>query len=145
MFESEIGRLFVALRRRPIISAASIQEPTKWPSAQSSAADCGFARSSFSSPSAQPLKPQPHLPRPQQIPGTSTDFFIMPGSDFDRPGLVPRANLNIGIGHTFKFLNKDPIGDELTFHYTYENAGSHGFFHTNFGSHTEALGIKFCS
>ena len=63
------------------------------------------------------------------------------GSDFDRPGLVPRANLNIGIGHTFKFLHKDPIGDELTFTYTYENAGSHGFFHTNFGSHTEALGI----
>ncbi len=73
--------------------------------------------------------------------GTSTDFFIMPGSDFDRPGLVPRANLNIGIGHTFKFLHKDPIGDELTFAYTYENAGSHGFFHTNFGSHTEALGV----
>jgi hypothetical protein len=78
------GRLFGALRRRPIISAASIQEPTKWPPAQSSAADCGFARSSFSSTSAQPLKPQPqpnlprsplrtrarppqlHLPRPQR-------------------------------------------------------------------------------
>jgi hypothetical protein len=73
--------------------------------------------------------------------GTSTDFFVMPGSDFDRPGLVPRANLNIGIGHTFGFLKKDPIGDELTFDYTYENAGSHGFFHTNFGSHTEALGV----
>lgn len=73
--------------------------------------------------------------------GTSTDFFVMPGSDFDRPGLVTRANLNIGIGHTFGFLKKDPIGDELTFAYTYENAGSHGFFHTDFGSHTEALGI----
>jgi hypothetical protein len=73
--------------------------------------------------------------------GTSTDFFIMPGSDFDRPGLVPRANLNIGIGHTFGFLHRGPIGDELTFTYTYENAGTHGFFHTNFGSHTEALGI----
>jgi hypothetical protein len=73
--------------------------------------------------------------------GTSTDFFVMPGSDFDRPGLVPRANLNIGIGHTFGFLKKDLIGDELTFGYTYENAGSHGFFHTNFGSHTEALGV----
>jgi hypothetical protein len=46
--------------------------------------------------------------------GTSTDLFLMPGSDFDRPGLVPRANLNIGIGHTFGFLKKDPIGDELT-------------------------------
>ena len=73
--------------------------------------------------------------------GTSTDLFIMPGSDFDRPGLVPRANLNIGIGHTFGFLKKDPIGDELTLAYTYENAGSHGFFHTEFGSHTEALGV----
>jgi hypothetical protein len=73
--------------------------------------------------------------------GTSTDFFVMPGSDFDRPGLVPRANLNIGIGHTFGFLKKDPIGDELTVGYTYENAGNHGFFHTDFGSHTEALGV----
>jgi len=73
--------------------------------------------------------------------GTSTDFFLMPGSDFDRPGLVPRANLNIGIGHTFGFLKKDPVGDELTLAYTYENSGSHGFFHTAFGSHTEALGI----
>ncbi len=72
---------------------------------------------------------------------TSTDLFVMPGSDFDRPGLVPRANLNIGIGHTFGFLKKDPIGDELTFSYTYENAGTHGFFHTTFGSHTEALGV----
>ena len=37
--------------------------------------------------------------------GTSTDLFIMFGSDFDRPGLVTRANYNIGIGHTFGFLN----------------------------------------
>jgi hypothetical protein len=73
--------------------------------------------------------------------GTSTDLFVMPGSDFDRPGLVTRANLNIGIGHTFGFMKKDPIGDELTVTYTYENAGSHGFFHTSFGSHTEALGV----
>ncbi len=72
---------------------------------------------------------------------TSTDFFAMPGSDFDRPGLVPKANLNVGIGHTFGLLKKNPFGDELTFSYTYENAGSHGFFHTDFGSHTEAVGI----
>ena len=65
----------------------------------------------------------------------------MIGSDFDRPGLVPRANLNIGIGHTFGFLKKDPVGDELTFAYTYENAGSHGFFYTGLGEHTEQLGI----
>ena len=46
--------------------------------------------------------------------GTSTDLFLMPGSDFDRPGPVPRANLNIGIGHTLGFLKKDPVGDELS-------------------------------
>lgn len=72
---------------------------------------------------------------------TSTDLFIMIGSDFDRPGLLPRANYNIGIGHTFGFLKKDPIGDELTFGYTYENAGSHGFLHTDFGEHTESAGV----
>ena len=73
--------------------------------------------------------------------GASNDFFVMPGSDFVRPGLALRVNENIGIGHTFRFLKKDPLGDELTFAYTYENGGSHGFFHTDFGSHTEALGI----
>jgi hypothetical protein len=87
--------------------------------------------------------PPAPLPTPAEAAssGTSTDFFVMPGSDFDRPGLVPRANLNIGIGHTFAFLKKDPIGDELTFAYTYENAGTHGFFHTSYGSHTEAVGV----
>jgi hypothetical protein len=65
----------------------------------------------------------------------------MLGSDFDRPGLLPRANYNIGIGHTFGFLKKDPFGDELTFGYTYENAGTHGFFHTRFGEHTESAGV----
>jgi hypothetical protein len=65
----------------------------------------------------------------------------MAGSDFDRPGLLPRANYNIGIGHTFAFLKKDPIGDELTFAYTYENAGTHGFLHTQYGEHTEQLGV----
>jgi hypothetical protein len=63
--------------------------------------------------------------------GTSTDLFIMFGSDFDRPGL----------GHTFGFLKKNPFGDELTFAYTYENSGSHGFLHTSFGEHTEQLGL----
>lgn len=71
---------------------------------------------------------------------TSTDLYVMLGSDFDRPGLVPKANYNIGIGHTFDFLKKDPIGDELTFAYTYEDAGS-GFWHSDFGSHTESLGV----
>jgi hypothetical protein len=63
------------------------------------------------------------------------------GSEFDRPGLLPRANYNIGIGHTFGFLKKDPLGDELTFGYTYENSGSHGFLDTPFGEHTESLGV----
>jgi hypothetical protein len=72
--------------------------------------------------------------------GTSTDLFIMLGSDFDRPGLLPKANYNIGIGHTFGFLKKDPIGDELTFAYTYEDAGP-GFWHSDFGSHTESAGV----
>jgi hypothetical protein len=74
-------------------------------------------------------------------PGTSTDLFVMLGSDFDRPGLLPRANYNIGIGHTFEFLKKDPFGDELTFGYTYENSGTHGFFYTGFGEHTESVGV----
>jgi hypothetical protein len=73
--------------------------------------------------------------------GTSTDLFVMVGSDFDRPGLLPRSNYNIGIGHTFGFLKKDLFGDELTFGYTYENSGTHGFLHTDFGEHTESLGI----
>jgi hypothetical protein len=72
---------------------------------------------------------------------TSTDLFVMIGSDLDRPGLVPRANYNIGIGHSFGFLKKDPIGDELTFGYTYENAGTHGFLDTAYGEHTESAGL----
>jgi hypothetical protein len=72
--------------------------------------------------------------------GTSTDLFVMFGSDFVRPGLAPKANYNIGIGHTFGFLKKDPLGDELTFSYTYEDGGS-GFWHSQFGSHTESVGV----
>ncbi len=81
-------------------------------------------------------------PRKAKAPsGTSTDLFVGMGSDFDRPGLVARANYGIGIGHTFGFLKKDPIGDELTFGYTYKNAGTHGFLHTDFGEHTESAGL----
>lgn len=65
----------------------------------------------------------------------------MPGSDFVRPGLYPRANLNIGIGHTFKAWKANKLGDEGTFSYTYENAGSHGFWHTSYGAHTESVGL----
>jgi hypothetical protein len=78
---------------------------------------------------------------PEADAGTSTDLFVMIGSDFDRPGLLPRANYNIGIGHTFGFLKKDPIGNELTFGYTYENAGTHGWFHTPLGEHNESAGV----
>ena len=74
-------------------------------------------------------------------PGTSTDLFVMGGCDFNRPGLLPRANYNVGIGHTFGFLKKDPFGDELTFGYTYENSGTHGFFYTCDGEHTESAGV----
>lgn len=73
--------------------------------------------------------------------GTTYDLFLMPGSDFVRPGLKPRSNLNLGLGHTFAALHHDPLGDEVTFAYTYENAASHGFWHTDFGSHTEAAGV----
>ena len=40
--------------------------------------------------------------------GTSNDLFVMFGSDLVRPGLEPKANDNIGLGHTFAFLKKDP-------------------------------------
>ena len=83
-------------------------------------------------------------PLTKQLPpaagGTSNDLFLGLGSDFDRPGLLPRANYGIGIGHTFGILKKDPSGDELTFDYIYENVGTHGFFHTRFGEHTESAG-----
>lgn len=72
--------------------------------------------------------------------GTSTDLYVMLGSDFDRPGLLPKSNYNIGIGHTFGFLKKDPFGDELTVSYTYEDGGS-GFWHSQYGSDTESFGV----
>ena len=90
----------------------------------------GFAQTSGDAPPEHPAEA-----------GTSTDLFVMFGSDLVRPGLEPKANYNIGLGHTFGFLKHDPFGDELTFGYTYENAGSHGFLHTDYGSHTEAFGL----
>jgi hypothetical protein len=73
--------------------------------------------------------------------GTTNDLFVMAGSDIDRPGLLPRSNYSIGIGHMFGFLKKNPFGDELTFGYMYENSGTHGFLHTGFGEHTESVGV----
>jgi hypothetical protein len=82
------------------------------------------------------------LPAPISAdPTTSTDVFVMGGSDLVRPGLLPRVNLNIGVGHSFDFLNKDPFGNEITFSYTYENGGNHGFFHSSYGADTENVGI----
>jgi hypothetical protein len=51
-----------------------------------------------------------------QIPYTSSasnDLFVMFGCDFDRPGLLQRANYNTGLRHTFGFLKKDPFGDDV--------------------------------
>ena len=76
-----------------------------------------------------------------QMPSTRTDLFVMFGSDFNRPGILPRANYSIGVGHVFGFLKRNPLGDELIVDYSYENSGSHGFLHTNFGEHTESVGI----
>jgi hypothetical protein len=72
--------------------------------------------------------------------GTSTDLFIMLGPDVDRPGLAAKANYNVGIGHTFGFLQHDLIGDEVTVAYTYENAGD-GFWHSDLASSTESVGL----
>ncbi len=72
---------------------------------------------------------------------TSTDVFVMPGTDVTRPGANLRLNFNVGVGHTEKFLKNDPFGDELTVAYTYENGGNHGFFHSNYGSHTVNFGL----
>lgn len=98
----------------------------------------GFALSL--APIAEAQEQSPSSEAAAQDSGTSTDLYVMLGSDFDRPGWLMKANYNIGVGHTFGFLHKDPIGDELTFAYTYENAGA-GFWHSQFDSGTEAIGI----
>jgi hypothetical protein len=71
----------------------------------------------------------------------ANDFFVMAGSDFDRPGLLPRANYSVGIGPMLGFLKKDPFGNEVTFSCMYENSSSQGFLHTRFGEHTESAGV----
>jgi hypothetical protein len=106
---------------------------------KASVANCQASPSGQSPTPPAPANSSPT--NPESAPGTSTDLFVMAGSDIDRPGLLPRANYNIGIGHTLGFLKKDPVGDELTFGYTYENAGSHGFLHTVRGEHTEQIGV----
>lgn len=121
-----------SMRVLPLIALALVTLKAVNANSQSTAAN---------QPSSIPTSQSTPASTTEQAPSTSTDLFVMGGSDFDRPGLVPRANYNIGIGHTFGFLKKDPIGDELTFGYTYENTGTHGWFHTDFGEHTEQIGI----
>ena len=82
----------------------------------------------------------PQASEQTQAGGTSTDLYLMLGSDLDRPGWVPAANYNIGIGHTFGFLKKDPFGDELTVAYTYESGGP-SFWHSTINSDTESIGV----
>jgi hypothetical protein len=77
---------------------------------------------------------------PSDESSTSTDLFLMLGPDLDRPGLAAKANYNIGIGHTFGFLKNDPLGDEVTVAYTYENAGD-GFWHSDLATSTESIGL----
>ena len=115
------GFAFITLQA----SSADCQAPTSDPLASTSASQTNTTSTASS----------------EEAPSTSTDLFVMAGSDIDRPGLLPRANYNIGIGHTFVFLKRDPIGDEFTFGYTYENAGAHGFLHTSYGEHTEQVGV----
>ena len=40
--------------------------------------------------------------------GTSTDLFVMLGSDFVRPGLAAKANYNIGIGPHLRVFEEGP-------------------------------------
>jgi len=77
----------------------------------------------------------------KEEPEPRTDFTVYVGSDFVRPGGLPRANLQFAVGHKFDGLLKDPLGSVLVFNYAYENAGTHGFFHTQFGSHSEDFGV----
>ena len=77
----------------------------------------------------------------KEEPEPRTDFTVYVGSDFIRPGGLPRANLQFAVGHRFDSILKDPLGSVLVFNYAYENAGTHGFFHTQFGSHSEDLGV----
>ena len=69
-----------------------------------------------------------------------TDIFGSVGSNFT---LVPRANYTVGLGRKFQ-LKRNPekkVRWELVGTYSYENNGNHGFLHTSFASHTEALGV----
>jgi len=105
-------------------------------SAQFCRAQQAAASAAPAAPAAAPAQEQAQT----EDAGTSTDLYFMIGSDLDRPGWVPAANYNVGIGHTFGFLKKDPIGDEVTLAYTYESGGPN-FWHSTINSRTESAGI----
>jgi hypothetical protein len=104
-----------------------------------SAQFCGAQQAAAPAASSAPAAPAQEQAQTEDA-GTSTDLFFMLGSDLDRPGWVPAANCNVGIGHTFGFLKKDPFGDEVTLAYTYESGGPN-FWHSTIDSDTESLGI----
>jgi len=85
-------------------------------------------------------KAEGHEAGEKEEPEPRTDFTVYVGSDFVRPGGLPRANLQFALGHRFESILKDPLGSVLVFNYAYENAGTHGFFHTQYGSHSLDLG-----
>jgi hypothetical protein len=89
---------------------------------------------------ASPCDAQTPSPAGPSTGSTSTDVFVMLGSDFVRPGSPMKGNYNIGLGHTFEWLKHDPLGDEVTFAYTYENAGDN-FWHSTLSSSTETVGV----
>jgi hypothetical protein len=64
--------------------------------------------------------------------GTRPDFHgSCPARISLDPDWLPKPTATLGldrIGHSLGFLGKDPIGDEVTLAYTYEDAGS-GFWH----------------
>jgi hypothetical protein len=99
-----------------------------------------FARQGNAQTPSPAASPQPQAQNQTEESGTSTDLFVMLGSDLDRPGWVPAANYNIGIGRTFGFLKKDPLGDELTVAYTYESGGP-AYWHSTINSDTESIGV----
>lgn len=71
---------------------------------------------------------------------TKNDLFLMAGSSFFRPGLVPKSAFNLGYGYLPDKLKDNKFVNELTVGYTYENCGS-GFWPTgNGGCHTPAIG-----
>lgn len=72
----------------------------------------------------------------------SNDLFVLMGSDVSQAWQA-KANYAVGYGRTLTALGGNPVGQlgqELTFSYSYEDAGS-GFFHSAYGAHTGQVGL----